>query len=115
MVKCDGFYPKAGFVNNNIIVDISGSQVLAPEPVPTAEHCPVQVAGFMNLVSGDREIVVVIFQQVPGVAVEFVFDLINKSGRPKESQVSFPAKIDAKQVIKTDEVVHVSMGDKNVR
>lgn len=43
-----------------------------------------------------------------------MFDLINKPGWPEESQTMFSAQTDTKQLVKTDEVVHMGVGNKNV-
>ena len=84
---------------------------LESRPTTVAFHDP---GVRTDLRCDDREIVRVVFHQIPCIGRQFVFQLIEETGRTEQTEVLVPAKAQPEQMVKTDEMIHVGVGHKDV-
>ena len=68
----------------------------------------------MDLRYGQLKIVLVIFDQVPGIGLEFVFHVGMEPGRSEQGDMAVPAQTDAQQMVKTDEMIHMGVRNKDI-
>ena len=63
----------------------------------------------------DHQLDLVAVHDVPGVRAQLVFDLRDELGPAKQHDVRLAPEHDAQQMIEPGKVIHVRMGDKDVR
>ncbi len=68
----------------------------------------------MHLRHEQLELVGVVCDQIPGIGAELVLDVIEERGRPVEMDAPVPPQGDPEEVIETDEMVHVGVGNEDV-
>ena len=68
----------------------------------------------VDLIGDDGEIGRIILHEVPGIGCEPMPDLVDETGRAKKMEFFLPAQEEPYQVVETDEMVDMGMGDEDV-
>jgi len=61
-----------------------------------------------------REVVGVVFDQVPCIGGQLIPYMINERGGAEQRELFVSPKADSQEMVKADKVVHVGMGDEDV-
>lgn len=84
---------------------------------PEARAAPVAAGDALrrpDLRRGQGEIIGIVFHEVPRIGPELVLQAIQEPRGAVQAKGPFPPQADPEQVVETDEVVHVGMGDEDV-
>ncbi len=103
-------YPVKRVINEHPSLDYPACTLFSPESIPTAK-----TAGSLFLTHNLRrfqvEIILVILHQIPGVTAQPVFNVTDKARWTEKPDRSVPPQTNPDQMIKTDKMIHVGVGN----